>query len=47
MTVSAGFMGVGKIMTTNSSLCPHDAVEGLAMTDGYDACLAMPESSCW
>lgn len=45
--MSAGLMGVGKMMTTNSSLCPHDALEGLAMTDGYDACDAMSVLSCW
>lgn len=44
--VSAGFSGVGKLMAVNPSLCPHDAMGGSSITDGTDACDAIPLLSC-
>lgn len=46
LTVSAGLLGSGKIITRLSSLWPHDAMEGRAITDGNDARKSMSESSC-
>lgn len=35
---TSGEIGVGKLMSASSTLCPHDLIAGYASTDGTDVC---------
>lgn len=35
---TSGEIGLGKLISANSTLCPHDLIVGCASTDGTDVC---------
>lgn len=37
MAVTTGGMGRGKLIPTNTTLCPHDVMDGMAKANGKDA----------
>lgn len=45
-TVTAGFIGRGKIIPTNSSTWPHDAIGGSTLADGIFTIDALRYVSC-
>lgn len=45
MIVTTGLIGRGKLISSNSSFCPHDAISGKAIADGTDACDTLQEMS--
>lgn len=46
IAVPTGLIGLGKLSSTNSALCPHDALVGQASADGADACEHDSKVSC-